>query len=202
MNCEKYCSGNHKRCHSGRSGRRLSCRNAFQGCTCKSEEACVSNACTCFLYGRECDPDLCRASHECKLGDNQRRCRNTGLLMGERRRTIVGHSSTHGWGAFAATNISKGEVIGEYVGEIVSHSDADRRGKRYDEIKYSPLFNITENGALDSTRLGDKLRYCNHRFSPNYNAKSCKLVAMFVLVFMHFVISMPTTSFLWLQIPE
>lgn len=171
VNCEKFCACNHSRSQPGRADKRVVCRHAFQGCTCKSAEACISNACICFSYGRECDPDLCRACHDCKVGERERSCRNVGLLMGERQRTLVGRSSTHGWGAFAAMDISKGDIIGEYVGEIVSHLDADRRGRLYDEIDYSFLFNITENWALDSTRLGNKLRYCNHHFKPNCTAK-------------------------------
>lgn len=171
VNCEKYCSCNHNRVYSTRPDKRLPCNHAFQGCTCRSAIACISNACVCYSYGRECDPDLCRACFDCRDNGGARSCRNVGLLLGERQRTVVGRSDTHGWGAFAANDIGKGEIIGEYVGEIVSHIEADRRGRLYDEIDYSFLFNITEDWALDSTRLGNKLRYCNHHFKPNCNAK-------------------------------
>lgn len=171
VNCEKFCACNHTRAHRDRAERRLTCANAFKGCTCKSAVACVSNACVCYSWKRECDPDLCRACHECKGDRNVKSCRNVGLLQGRRKRIVVGHSETHGWGAFAASSIAKNEVIGEYVGEIVDQEHADRRGQLYDEVQYSFLFNITDDFALDSTRIGNKLRFCNHAFDPNCEAR-------------------------------
>lgn len=170
VNCEKFCCCSHTRSYNVRPEKRTTCTNAFQGCTCKSAVACVSNACVCFSWRRECDPDLCRACHDCKE-NGKRNCRNVGLLMGERQRTVVGHSETHGWGAFSVDKIMKNDIIGEYVGEIVNQVDAERRGTLYDEIDYSFLFNTTEEFALDSTRLGNKLRYCNHHFIPNCEAR-------------------------------
>eukprot|EP00178_Gracilaria_changii_P010451 TRINITY_DN3044_c0_g1_i1.p1 TRINITY_DN3044_c0_g1~~TRINITY_DN3044_c0_g1_i1.p1 ORF type:complete len:1297 (+),score=145.40 TRINITY_DN3044_c0_g1_i1:11387-15277(+) len=171
VNCEKYCSCNHTRSHQDRADRRLTCANAFKGCSCKSSVACVSNACICYSWKRECDPDICRACHECKPGRGEKSCGNSGLLTGKRKRIVVGHSDTHGWGAFAAAPISKNEIIGEYVGEIVDQEHADRRGRLYDEVQYSFLFNITDDFALDSTRVGNKLRFCNHAFAPNCEAR-------------------------------
>ncbi|PXF42154.1 Histone-lysine N-methyltransferase CLF [Gracilariopsis chorda] len=171
VNCEKYCACNHTRAHRDRADRRLNCVNAFKGCTCRSAVACVSNACVCYSWKRECDPDLCRACHECKGDRNVKSCRNVGLLLGKRKRIVVGHSDTHGWGAFASSSIAKNEVIGEYVGEIVDQEHADRRGQLYDEVQYSFLFNITDDFALDSTRIGNKLRFCNHAFDPNCEAR-------------------------------
>lgn len=171
VSCEKFCSCNHARCHGSGIEKRQTCQNAFQGCTCKSSTACISNNCMCYSWGRECDPDLCRACHSCAGGKKKITCRNIGLLMGERQRTVVGHSLTHGWGAFAVADISKNDIIGEYVGEVVSQADAELRGRLYDEIDYSFLFNITDDYALDSTRLGNKLRYCNHHLTPNCQAR-------------------------------
>ncbi|KAI0563847.1 Histone-lysine N-methyltransferase [Gracilaria domingensis] len=171
VNCEKYCSCNHSRSHQDRAELRLTCPNAFKGCSCKSSVACVSNACICYSWKRECDPDLCKSCHECKGDRDGKSCGNDGLLMGKRKRIIVGHSDTHGWGAFAACPVSKNEIIGEYVGEIVDQEHADRRGRLYDEVQYSFLFNITDDFALDSTRIGNKLRYCNHAFEPNCEAR-------------------------------
>jgi histone-lysine N-methyltransferase EZH2 len=89
------------------------------------------------------------------------------LRLGRRYRTIAGRSAVHGWGVFAAESIPKNVLIGEYVGEIISQDEAERRGRVYDELDYSFLFNITEHYAVDSTRLGSKLKYCNHSPTPN-----------------------------------
>lgn len=68
---------------------------------------------------------------------------------------------------FAAEEIPKNELIGEYLGEVINQDEAERRGRVYDALNYSFLFNITERYAVDSTRLGNKLKYCNHSKTPN-----------------------------------
>ena len=40
-------------------------------------------------------------------------------------------SSVAGWGLFARDVILKGQLILEYVGELVSQEEADRRGQVY-----------------------------------------------------------------------
>lgn len=171
--CEKFCGCNHN--HVQQAKPQVTCSNAYRGCTCKSTAACASKACICFSMNRECDPDLCRQCHEYKEGpppDGKRcGCLNEGLRMNEKHRTVVGHSKVHGWGVFAVSDIPKNEIIGEYVGELIKQEEAERRGRVYDEINYSFLFNTTKDYALDSTRLGNKLRYCNHSIRPNCEPK-------------------------------
>lgn len=171
--CEKFCGCNHNHVQQGKP--QVTCNNAYRGCTCKSTAACASKACLCYSMNRECDPDLCRQCHECKedlLPDGKRwGCLNEGLRMNEKHRTVVGHSKVHGWGVFAVSDIPKNEIIGEYVGELIKQEEAERRGRVYDEINYSFLFNTTKDYALDSTRLGNKLRYCNHSIRPNCEPK-------------------------------
>ncbi|CDF41197.1 unnamed protein product [Chondrus crispus] len=171
--CEKFCGCNHT--HVQNRKLQYTCSNAFRGCACKAASACASKACFCFSMNRECDPDLCRQCHECResplpSGKNWS-CTNEGLQMNEKQRIVVGHSKVHGWGAFAVRDIAKNEIIGEYVGELIKQEEAERRGRVYDEINYSFLFNTTQDYALDSTRMGNKLRYCNHSIRPNCEPK-------------------------------
>eukprot|EP00177_Eucheuma_denticulatum_P003718 GFKZ01006731.1.p1 GENE.GFKZ01006731.1~~GFKZ01006731.1.p1 ORF type:complete len:1270 (-),score=170.55 GFKZ01006731.1:2473-6282(-) len=164
--CEKFCG-----CFSPfiQDGKAQSfCSNMHRGCTCKG--SCQSKACLCFSMNRECDPDLCRSCHECKEGSKDSKkwsCQNNGLRMKKRQKVVAGHSAVHGWGVFATGRIAKNEIIGEYVGEVISDDEAERRGRVYDEVTYSFLFTTTEQYALDSTHIGNKLRYCNHSLNPN-----------------------------------
>lgn len=164
--CEKFCG-----CFSPfiQDGKPQSfCSNMHRGCTCKG--SCQSKACFCFSMNRECDPDLCRSCHECKEGSEDSKkwsCQNNGLRMKKRQKVVAGHSEVHGWGVFATAPIAKNEIIGEYVGEVISDDEAERRGRVYDEVTYSFLFTTTEQYALDSTHIGNKLRYCNHSLNPN-----------------------------------
>jgi SET domain-containing protein len=69
-------------------------------------------------------------------------CRNLGLQRGETKKLRVEESEVEGWGLFAAEQIFKNELIGEYLGEIVSQDEANRRGSVYDKVNVSYLFNL------------------------------------------------------------
>lgn len=164
--CEKYCGCNHSRPNQMKHMRH--CSWAFPGCSCKS--ACSSNLCPCFSWKRECDPDLCRYCHECKdtkEGAASFTCRNVSLRLKRNCRLLAGRSNVHGWGVFAAYDVAQNEMIGEYVGEVLGDQVAERRGRLYDEVQSTFLFEITKGLSLDSTRIGNKLRYCNHSSDAN-----------------------------------
>ncbi|KAL3346439.1 hypothetical protein AABB24_025069 [Solanum stoloniferum] len=163
--CEKYCG-----CKSIKN-----CKNHFRGCFCIKGQ-CRSRQCPCFAVDRECDPDVCR---NCWIscgdgtldipphrGDNND-CENMKLLLKQHQRILLGRSDVSGWGAFLKNSVGKHEYLGEYTGEIISHHEADRRGKIYDLINSSFLFNLNDQCVLDAYRKGDKLKFANHSPDPN-----------------------------------
>ncbi|CAM8905005.1 unnamed protein product [Rhodiola kirilowii] len=165
--CEKYC------------GCPKTCKNRFRGCHCAKSQ-CRSRQCPCFAANRECDPDVCRncwvSCGDGSLGTpNQRgdnhECRNMKLLLKQQQRVILGRSDVQGWGAFLKNTVSKNEFLGEYTGELISHREADKRGKIYDRENSSFLFNLNDQFVLDAFRKGDKLKFANHSPTPNCYAK-------------------------------
>ncbi|KAK4790053.1 hypothetical protein SAY86_017357 [Trapa natans] len=165
--CEKYC------------GCPKSCKNRFRGCHCAKSQ-CRSRQCPCFAADRECDPDVCRncwvSCGDGTLGvPNQRgdnyECRNMKLLLKQQQRVLLGRSDVSGWGAFLKNTVGKHEYLGEYTGELISHREADKRGKIYDRENSSFLFNLNDQFVLDAYRKGDKLKFANHSPDPNCYAK-------------------------------
>ncbi|CAK9860142.1 unnamed protein product [Sphagnum jensenii] len=150
--CEKYC------------GCSKSCKNRFRGCHCAKSQCC-SRQCPCFAAGRECDPDVCR---NCWVGYD---CHNMKLMLKQQQRVLLGRSDVAGWGAFLKNPVGKHEYLGEYTGELISHREADKRGKIYDRENSSFLFNLNDQYVLDACRKGDKLKFANHSPNPNCHAK-------------------------------
>ncbi|CAN1792693.1 Histone-lysine N-methyltransferase EZA1 [Linum perenne] len=164
--CEKYC------------GCSKSCKNRFRGCHCDKSQ-CRSRLCPCFAAGRECDPDVCRncwvscgdgsLGEPPKRGDGQ--CVNMMLLLRQKQRIILAESDVTGWGAFLKNSVNKNDFLGEYTGELISHREADKRGKIYDRANLSFLFNLNDQFVLDANRKGDKLKFVNHSLNPNCYAR-------------------------------
>jgi hypothetical protein len=79
-----------------------------------------------------------------KKASEARICRNMSLTLGHHKALRVGRSKVHGWGVFCDEAIERGELISEYVGEIISQDEADRRGNLYDKKNCSYLFNLND----------------------------------------------------------
>jgi SET domain-containing protein len=77
-------------------------------------------------------------------------------------------SPLHGLGVFAARRISKGMRIIEYLGERVSHSEADRRyeGKDANDA-HTFLFIVDARTVIDAGVGGNDARFVNHACDPN-----------------------------------
>ena len=80
----------------------------------------------------------------------------------------VRRSPVHGLGAFALRRIDKGTRIIEYLGERVSHREADRRyeGKDADDA-HTFLFIVDARIVIDAGVGGNEARFLNHSCNPN-----------------------------------
>ena len=80
----------------------------------------------------------------------------------------VRRSDVHGLGVFAAKRIPKGTRIIEYVGERVSHDEADRRYEEKDaNDSHTFLFIVDSKIVIDAGVDGNDARFFNHSCDPN-----------------------------------
>ena len=80
----------------------------------------------------------------------------------------VRESPLHGLGVFAAHRIRKGTRIIEYLGERVSHTEADRRYEHKDAgDAHTFLFIVDARTVIDAGVGGNEARFVNHACDPN-----------------------------------
>ena len=83
----------------------------------------------------------------------------------------IRRSRVHGRGAFALRRIRKGTRVTEYLGEHVSHQEADRRYEDRDERdNHTFLFILDARTVIDAGVGGNDARYMNHCCDPNCEA--------------------------------
>lgn len=83
-----------------------------------------------------------------------------------------------GWGAFLGQAARQHDFLGEYVGELLSQAEADRRGKAYDRSNNSYLFGVNSAWVLDAREAGNNLRFANHRSQPNCQTRCARFGCM------------------------
>jgi hypothetical protein len=113
-------------------------------------------------------------------------------LQTRKKHLRFARSPIHDWGLYAMERIARGEMVIEYVGEVIRAAVADKREKAYERqgIGSSYLFRIDEDLVVDATKKGnlgyvlallcsdsfvdltcDHRRLINHSCDPNCTAK-------------------------------
>ena len=77
-------------------------------------------------------------------------------------------SGIHGTGVYALAPIKKGTRIIEYLGERISHDEADRRyADKGDDDGHTFLFIASNRTVIDAGVNGNDARFINHSCNPN-----------------------------------
>ncbi|XP_023212048.1 histone-lysine N-methyltransferase SUV39H2-like [Centruroides sculpturatus] len=106
----------------------------------------------------------------CKCGDD---CLNRVVQKGRKIKLAI--FRTHdgrGWGVKSLEKIKKGTFIMEYVGEVITSEEAERRGQIYDSEGRTYLFDLDYNAddcpfTVDAAFYGNVSHFMNHSCDPN-----------------------------------
>ncbi|XP_015608564.1 histone-lysine N-methyltransferase EHMT2 isoform X2 [Cephus cinctus] len=147
--------------------------------SCRCEDNCSSEKCLCGNISLRCwydeegklipefnyaDPPMlfeCNQACDC----NRITCNNRVVQHGLTQRFQLFRTSGKGWGLRTLRHIPKGTYVCEYIGEIISDSEADHR----EDDSY--LFDLDnrdgETYCIDARRYGNLARFINHSCAPN-----------------------------------
>ena len=89
----------------------------------------------------------------------------------DKRRLQTRRSGVHGKGVFALQDLAEGETLIEYVGEIISWTEALRRHPHDpQQPNHTFYFHIDETRVIDAKVGGNSSRWINHSCAPNCEA--------------------------------
>lgn len=146
--------------------------------SCKCQDKCVSQSCVCSNISYQCwydeegclvpefnlldPPMLFECSRACLCWND---CRNRVVQKGITCHLQLFRTQGKGWGVRTLQDIPQGAFVCEYIGEMLSDSEAD---KREDDSYLFDLENRDgETYCLDARHYGNVSRFVNHLCEPN-----------------------------------
>ncbi|XP_074527144.1 histone-lysine N-methyltransferase EHMT2-like isoform X2 [Halichoeres trimaculatus] len=148
----------------------------LQHCSCTDD--CSSSACVCGHLSLQCwydsegrlpldfcqrePPVLFECNHACSCW---RTCRNRVVQNGLRVRLQLFRTQKMGWGVRAMQDVPQGTFICEYVGEIITDAEADKREN--DSFLFTLDNKVDDIHCIDARLFGNIGRFINHLCEPN-----------------------------------
>uniref|UniRef100_A0A672N2Q3 Histone-lysine N-methyltransferase EHMT1-like n=1 Tax=Sinocyclocheilus grahami TaxID=75366 RepID=A0A672N2Q3_SINGR len=148
----------------------------LQYCVCKDD--CSSASCMCGQLSLRCWydkesrllPEFCNeepplifeCNHACSCW---RTCKNRVVQNGLRIRLQLFRTQMMGWGVKTLQDIPQGTFVCEYVGEIISDTEADVREN--DSYLFSLDSKVGDMYCVDARFYGNISRFINHHCEPN-----------------------------------
>ncbi|OAX43422.1 SET domain-containing protein [Rhizopogon vinicolor AM-OR11-026] len=135
------------------------CARRWKGCRCVKGRNGMScdKRCPCTKARRECDSELCV---KCKCRETSI-CANSQIKQGHFKELEV-KKSKWGLGAFLLEPAKQGDLIMEYVGELIYEETFDSRGEVAGHRGRSYVFGLNEALSLDSSYMGNPSRFVDH----------------------------------------
>ncbi|TFY52764.1 hypothetical protein EVG20_g10413 [Dentipellis fragilis] len=178
--CPCYVNKGHceRNCHC-----ELNCIRRHRGCKCtviKHEKLCRTKKCPCYRAGRECDPELCLPCEantyiylvaKTLADEDANLCQNCLIQRGQHKNPVV-RIGQFGLGLFLTEPAETGDLLMEYVGEIILPLTMASRDDlaRHRERNY--VFALNRTYAIDAGQAGNPSRYINHAPKDEANCKA------------------------------
>lgn len=87
----------------------------------------------------------------------------------------------HGRGVFALQPIAEGEIVIQYVGEIISWDEAqDRHPQNPDDPNHTFYFQRDDGCVIDAGHHGNSARWINHSCEPNCSSEETEAGEVYI----------------------
>lgn len=140
------------------------CRYEAHACNCKppanpAEKGCGEECLNRMIY-TECSPDLCSCADQCSNQRIQKHQFAPGL-----QKFLT---KDRGFGVKTTKAVKAGDLIMEYLGEVVSVTEFQRRmTEEYSQECHHYCLNLDSGTVIDGYRMGNIARFVNHSCQPN-----------------------------------
>ncbi|KAK9794029.1 hypothetical protein WJX73_005959 [Symbiochloris irregularis] len=152
------CLGSAKRPYRENSALKCSCIPVSEG-----GEGCGDRCLNRILY-IECIPEVCPCGHACT---------NRRLQQRQYAKTRVCPCGDKGKGLVALQDIQEGDLVIEYVGEVIGRAEGQSRAERYSKAgrQHVYVMKLSAEVLIDATERGGDARFVNHSCAPNCEAE-------------------------------
>ncbi|XP_043243512.1 histone-lysine N-methyltransferase SUV39H2-like isoform X2 [Amphibalanus amphitrite] len=147
------------------------CTVCYPGTSCCSEKAGAPPA---YTKAGKLRLQVGQPIYECnKACRCESDCFNRVVQRGRKvKLSIFRTSNGCGWGVKALESIKRGSFVAEYVGEVITNEEAERRGEKYDSVGVTYLFDLDFNDhinlyTVDAAMYGNISHFINHSCEPN-----------------------------------
>merc|ERR1719300_2137887 len=101
-----------------------------------------------------------------------------------RQNVVLARSKIQGLGLYAARDLERGQMIIEYIGEVIRSNLTDIREKHYeDQNRGIYMFRLDDDRVVDATMTGGVARYINHTCDPNCVTETVDLQDTHIIIF-------------------
>nr|XP_034366817.1 histone-lysine N-methyltransferase SUV39H2 isoform X2 [Arvicanthis niloticus] len=147
------------------------------GCSCTDcffEKCCPAEAGVVLAYNKnqqikiQPGTPIYECNSRCRCGPD---CPNRIVQKGTQYSLCIFRTSNGcGWGVKTLVKIKRMSFVMEYVGEVITSEEAERRGQFYDNKGITYLFDLdyeSDEFTVDAARYGNVSHFVNHSCDPN-----------------------------------